>query len=92
MGLPVVAFDEVVRLFPPDRFDMFVAASFRNVNTVRQKKVAEAEAIGYDLISHVSPRAVTWSGFVVHPNTFIMENNVIQPYVKIGKNVRGGPG
>jgi sugar O-acyltransferase (sialic acid O-acetyltransferase NeuD family) len=87
LGRPVVAFEEVVAAFPPDRYDMYVAVSFREVNRARQRKVAEAEAKGYTLIGHVSPRAVVWAGFELKPNTFIMENNVIQPYVRIGKNV-----
>jgi sugar O-acyltransferase (sialic acid O-acetyltransferase NeuD family) len=87
LGLPVVAFEEVEKAFPPDRYDMFVAISYRQVNKARERKVGEAGAKGYALISHVSPRAVVWSGFEAKPNTFIMENNVIQPYVRIGKNV-----
>lgn len=87
LGLPVVPFEEVSATFSPDKFDMYVAVSFKEVNRARERKVAEAEAKGYELIGHVSPRAVVWSGLELKPNTFIMENNVIQPYVEIGKNV-----
>lgn len=86
-GIPVVDFAEVERRFPPDTHEMFVAISFRGVNTAREAKVAEAEAKGYRLTSHVSPRASVWSKLVVNPNTIIMENNVIQPFVTIGRNV-----
>ena len=87
LGLPVVPFEEIERHFPPEDFGMFVAVSFKEVNVARARKVAEAEAKGYELVAHVSPRAVVWNGFVLKPNTFIMENNVIQPYVRVGKNV-----
>ncbi len=87
LGLPVVDFEAVGRHFPSDRFDMLIAVSFREVNRARQRKAAEAVAKGYRLAHHVSPKAVVWSGFEPQPNTFIMENNVIQPYVKIGRNV-----
>jgi len=86
LGIPVVPFEEVVAAYPPDRFGMYVALSFRGVNALRRQKAAEAEAKGYTLIGHLSPRAVVWSGFELKPNTFIMENNVIQPYVQIGRN------
>lgn len=87
LGLPVVDFESVERKFPPGEFDMLIAVSFKEVNRARQRKAGEAAAKGYRLAHHVSPRAVVWSGFEPHPNTFIMENNVIQPYVKIGRNV-----
>ena len=87
LGLPVVPFEDVVASFPPTEYDMFVAVSFRGVNQGRKDKVEEAISKGYALVGHISPRAVVWSGFQLHPNTFIMENNVIQPYVKVGRNV-----
>jgi sugar O-acyltransferase (sialic acid O-acetyltransferase NeuD family) len=87
LGLPVVEFESVERRFPPSEYDMLVAVSFKEVNRARQRKAAEATAKGYALASHVSPKAVVWSEFKAHPNTFIMENNVIQPYVTIGRNV-----
>jgi sugar O-acyltransferase (sialic acid O-acetyltransferase NeuD family) len=87
LGLPVVPFEEITRSFPPAEYDMFVAVSFRGVNKGREEKAGEAMSKGYSLIGHLSPRAVVWSGFELHPNTFIMENNVIQPYVKVGRNV-----
>ncbi|MGZ3402157.1 MAG: acetyltransferase [Phenylobacterium sp.] len=87
LGLPVVDFAEVERRFPPATHEMFVAVSFKGVNKLREAKAAEAEAKGYQLASHVSPRASVWSRLVVNPNTIIMENNVIQPFVTIGRNV-----
>ncbi len=87
LGLPVVAFEEIAAEYSPESYDMYVAVSFKEVNKARERKVAEAEGKGYTLIGHLSPRAVVWSGFELRPNTFIMENNVVQPYAKIGKNV-----
>lgn len=86
-GLPVVDFETVQDRFPPDAHEMFVAMSFRGVNAAREAKVAEAEAKGYTLTSHVSPRAAVWPKLAVQPNTIIMEQNVIQPFVTVGKNV-----
>lgn len=86
-GLPVVDFVEVERLYPPATHEMFVAISYRGVNKVRAAKCAEAEAKGYTLTSHVSPRATVWKGFELRPNTLVMEENVIQPHATVGRNV-----
>ena len=85
--LPVVAFDEVERLYPPDEFRMFVPISFKKMNHLRAKKYDEAKAKGYQLISYISSKATVWPGFVPGDNCFIFEDNTIQPFVKIGNNV-----
>jgi sugar O-acyltransferase (sialic acid O-acetyltransferase NeuD family) len=85
-GLPVVPFEEVERQFPPAKFGIFVAISFRKVNQLRTEKLAAAEARGYAAISYVSTKSSVWSGFKAEPNTFIMEHNTIQPLVRIGRN------
>jgi sugar O-acyltransferase (sialic acid O-acetyltransferase NeuD family) len=86
MGLPVVPFETVQTAFPPQSHGIYVAMSFRGLNAPRAAKLAEAEAKGYRAIGHVSPRAVVPPGFVVKPNSFIMEHNTIQPFVEIGRN------
>ena len=87
LGLPVIAFEDLCVACPPETHDLFIAISFRQVNRAREAKVAEAEERGYTLASHVSPRAAVWSEFKPKANTIIMENNVIQPYVSVGRNV-----
>jgi sugar O-acyltransferase (sialic acid O-acetyltransferase NeuD family) len=86
-GLPVVPFEDVQSIYPPDRFKMYVSVSFRKVNKLRAEKYAQAKEKGYTLISYVSSKATTWPGLSIGDNCFIMENNVIQPFVKIGNNV-----
>jgi sugar O-acyltransferase (sialic acid O-acetyltransferase NeuD family) len=86
-GLPVVPFEEVVRQYPPDDFDMFVALSYAKLNEVRAQKYHEAKDKGYDLISYVCSRSVMWGDTEIGDNCFIFENQTIQPFVKIGNNV-----
>jgi sugar O-acyltransferase (sialic acid O-acetyltransferase NeuD family) len=87
LGRPIIDFEEVQQIYPPHSYDMFIAVSFKKVNKLREAKFNEALSKGYALISHVSPRASIWSGFETKPNTIIMEANVVQPYVSIGRNV-----
>jgi sugar O-acyltransferase (sialic acid O-acetyltransferase NeuD family) len=85
--LPVVPFEELEKLFPPEKYDMFVAVAYVGVNRVRATKVLEAEAKGYRLANYVSSRARLWPGLRVGQNTFIMEFTETQPFVEIGRNV-----
>lgn len=86
-GLPVVSFDAVESEFPPDRFDLFVAVSYAQLNALRARKCAEARQKGYRLATYVSTRATVWPDLTVGENCFILEDNTIQPFVRIGANV-----
>jgi sugar O-acyltransferase (sialic acid O-acetyltransferase NeuD family) len=86
-GLAVVAFDEVQRHYPPDQFKMFIPVSFKRMNHIRAERYHEAKSRGYELISYVSSRATIFPGFECGDNCFILEDNTIQPFVKIGNNV-----
>lgn len=87
LGLPVVPFEDVERLYPPADHEMFVSISYREINKLRERKYHEARAKGYTLLTYVSPKAVTWPNVTLGDNVFIMENNVIQPFVEIGNDV-----
>ncbi|MEE9543851.1 MAG: acetyltransferase [Thermodesulfobacteriota bacterium] len=87
MGLPVVPFGEVGKRYPPDKFKMFVAVGYEKLNTVRAQKYNETKAKGYELVSYMSSKAVHWGDTEIGDNCFILENQVIQPSVRIGNNV-----
>ena len=86
-GLPVVAFEEVEKHFPPDRFCLFIPIGFAEMNHVRAERYFDAKRRGFELISYVSSKATTWPGFTCGDNCFIFEGNNIQPFVTIGNNV-----
>jgi sugar O-acyltransferase (sialic acid O-acetyltransferase NeuD family) len=86
MGLPVVAFEDVERFFSPNEFDMFIAVGYRNLNRTRAELYSMAKSKGYRLISYVSSKCTFW-GEATGDNCFIFEDNTIQPFVTIGRNV-----
>ncbi|CAG9169637.1 acetyltransferase [Cupriavidus pampae] len=86
-GLPVVAFERVTEHYPADRNAFFVALSYSKLNAVRKDKYEAARAKGYRLASYVSSRATVLNDGQVGDNCFILENNVVQPFVVIGNNV-----
>tara|TARA_R110000868_G_scaffold7354_4_gene40006 strand:- start:21228 stop:21914 length:687 start_codon:yes stop_codon:yes gene_type:complete len=86
-GLPVVAFEDLNESHPPAQFDMFVALSYAKLNRVRQSKYDEAKAKGYTLASYISSRSVCWDNAFFGDNCFILENQTVQPFCRIGNNV-----
>lgn len=87
LGRPVVALEEAAQAFPPSGFAAFVAVGYAKLNAVRSEKAAALKAIGYGLASYVSSRACIFPGTMPGPNAFILEDNTIQPFVRIGDNV-----
>ena len=87
LGRPVVAFEQVAEKFPPERYGFFVAVSYAKLNTIRAEKVAAARAGGYRLVSYLSSRATVFPGFELKENCFILEDNTIQPFARVGANV-----
>ena len=85
-GLPIVPFEGVETIFPPDRHGVFIAVGYRKLNTQRADKLKEARAKGYEAVAFVSPNARVAEGFQALPNTMILEHNTVQPYVTIGEN------
>jgi sugar O-acyltransferase (sialic acid O-acetyltransferase NeuD family) len=86
-GLPVVPFSKVKERYPPAKFEMHVALAYRKLNQIRRDKYLSAKAAGYKLASYVSSKSVFWSDLSIGDNCLILENQTIQPKVKIGNNV-----
>ena len=85
--LPLVAFEEVRQAFPPESHKMFIAVSYAGLNRLRAERFEEAKAKGYGLISYVSSRATRFPGTRIGDNCFVLEDNTIQPFTRIGANV-----
>jgi sugar O-acyltransferase (sialic acid O-acetyltransferase NeuD family) len=86
-GKPLIAFDEVLKKFPPSEYKMFIALSYAQMNKLRERKYFEAKEKGYNLVSYISSKCSYLSQYKQGDNCFIFEDNTIQPFVKIGNNV-----
>ncbi len=85
-GLPVIAFEDIQKEFPPSSFDMHIALVYNHLNRTRIQFYNEAKALGYSLANYVSSRAFVWHNVELGDNCFVFEDNTIQPFVKIGSN------
>lgn len=86
-GLPVVPFSTIVERYPPADHSVFVAIGYNQLNRLRTRFANDAKALGYPLASYVSSRAFVWRNVEIGEHCFIFEGNVVQPFVKIGRNV-----
>ena len=87
LNLPLVPFEEVSKTYAPADYKMFVALSYARMNKLREEKYRQAKANGYGLVSYVSSRCSFLTDNPIGDNCFILEDNTIQPFVKLGNNV-----
>ncbi len=85
-GLPVVAFEEAQNLYPPSGYMFFAPMSPKNMNRDREGIYNAIKGKGYGCVSYVSSKATVF-GNEIGENCFILEDNTIQPFTKIGNNV-----
>lgn len=86
-GLPVISFEEIQDEYPPDKYEMFIAIGYTDMNKKRTKIFKDAKLKGYSLFSYIHPSSHIGDNFTMGENCFIFERNVIQPFVTLGDNV-----
>lgn len=86
-GLPLVPFEEIERSYPPEEYAVFVAAGSAELSKLRTRLYLECKKRGYTMASYISSKAFVGGHTTIGDNCFILEDNTIQPFVKIGNNV-----
>lgn len=85
-NLPVFPIENIFNLFPPNDCDVFVAVGYSKMNEVRKNLYLKMKELGYYLPNYISPKCSFLSEESIGDNNFILEDNTIQPFVKIGSN------
>lgn len=85
-NLPVVELESLRETYSPKDHEVFVALTYGKLNRNRTRLLEKALEMGYEIASYISSKAFVWKNVEVGKNCFIFENNVVQPFVKIGDN------
>lgn len=86
MGLPVSAFENIQKDYPPSEYQAFVAVGYNKMNTIRESLYNQCKAQGYVLPNYISSKCSFLTKEPIGDNNLILEDNTIQPFVKIGSN------
>ena len=85
--LPVLAFDEAQRRFPPATHDLFVAVGYSHFNQGRKRVVGLAQALGYTLPTFVHESAVMARNVTLGANCMVREQSTVSPFTCLGDGV-----
>ena len=83
---PVVPFEDLENIYPPNKYLLFAPMTGVKMNTMRKNIYEEGKSKGYEYYTYVSSKATT-NGNIIGENCFILEDNTLQPFTKIGNNV-----
>jgi len=86
-GLPIVPFEQLETIYIPSAHYFYAANVYTQANKLRARLYQQAKAKGFAPASYVSSRAFVWQNVLLGEHCFIFENNVVQPFVRVGNNV-----
>lgn len=86
-GKPIIPFEELTEHFGVNDVEIFIAMSYSKMNQDREKIFGFIKSKGYSLASYISSKCSYLSQYLPGENAFILEDNTVQPFVKIGDNV-----
>lgn len=87
LGLPLVDTENIENLYPNSDFYAFVAIANAELNYARTRVYHQIKQKGYKLASYISSKAFVWRNVEIGENCFVLEDNTLQPFTKIGNNV-----
>jgi sugar O-acyltransferase (sialic acid O-acetyltransferase NeuD family) len=85
-NFPIFDLEKINFSHPPEQFQIFVATGYNQMNTIRENLYLRVKKMGYLLPNYISPKCSFLSEEIIGDNNFILEDNTIQPFVKLGSN------
>ena len=83
---PVVAFENLEKLYPPNEFLLFSPMTGNKMNTIRENIFLQGKRKGYMHATYISSKASIFNN-KIGENCFILEDNTLQPFTDVGNNV-----
>lgn len=86
LGSPLVKFEKLEKIYLSNEYYLFNTISYSKMNTLREEKLKEIKRKKYKTMNYISSKACV-SIKDIGENNFIIDNSVIQPFVKLGSNI-----
>lgn len=83
-GLPVLPFDSLPGICPPDRCHLHLPIGWKEMNGLRRRQMVAARAMGYQFVSYVATGTRLWASTVLGANAIVQRGAVIEPFARIG--------
>lgn len=81
--LPVVPFEQIESVYPPERYEIMLAIGNSKMNDVRKKMYYECKKKGYTIASYIHSSCSIHTQDIGEGN-ILLENCLLYPYSKLG--------
>lgn len=85
-SLPVIPFDEIQSVFPPENHRMIIAVGYLEMNDIRARKYEAATAMGYRFENYIHPSVAHHTNVSMGENNVILEHVAIHPDTSLGNS------
>ncbi|MCM1157258.1 MAG: acetyltransferase [Bacteroidales bacterium] len=82
-GLPVVPFEQIEELYPPEQVEILLAIGNSKMNEIRKKMYGECKEKGYTVASYIHSSCSIHTKDIGEGN-ILLENCLLYPYSKLG--------
>lgn len=86
-GVPVVAFEDIEKAYPPDKFKMLIGIGYKDMNSLRELKFNQSKEKAYKMFTFIHPDANVDESSVIGEGSIILRGANIDYRAKIGRNV-----
>lgn len=86
-SLPVIELEQMQKTFPPEKYIVFIAITYVQLNQARSRVFCLCKEWGYRCATYISSHSFVWPQAYIGENVFIFENVSIQRGVTVMDNV-----
>lgn len=84
---PLIDFESIIDLYPPQEYNMFVAVGYSKRNKLREEIYKRVKNKGYSCINYIHPSCIVPHDIIIGENCILFENVVVQPFVQLANNI-----
>ncbi len=82
--LPLLSIEDEVSKYGEQNIGVYVTVAYKNMNKERQRIIGFLKRNGIAVLSYIHPTACVAENAIMGEGNIVLENSVIQPFVKMG--------
>lgn len=82
-GLPIIAFEDIENVYPPEEYDILLGIGYNKINNIRKQVFYACKQKGYNIASYIHSSSLIQTDNLGEGN-IILEQTLVEPFATIG--------